>query len=85
MKTALVSFVCGILVGCFYGVLKVQAPAPPFIPLIGLAGILMGQQIVPILRTLLIDHRSVITRSLALTGESSTPKQDTPNLKVDRR
>ena len=38
----------GLLVGVIYAALNVRSPAPPVIALVGLFGILLGEQIVPI-------------------------------------
>jgi len=43
-----VSLAIGVLVGIIYGLLKVRSPAPPIVALIGLAGILLGEQVVPL-------------------------------------
>jgi XapX domain-containing protein len=45
MKIYLISFAVGTLVGVFYGVLDVRSPAPPAVALIGLFGILLGEQV----------------------------------------
>jgi len=50
MKTYLLSLAVGILVGVIYGLLRVRSPAPPVIALVGLAGILIGEQAVPLVR-----------------------------------
>jgi XapX domain-containing protein len=42
----------GLLVGAIYGTLNVRSPAPPVIALIGLLGILLGEQVVPIAKRL---------------------------------
>ena len=47
MKVYLVSFGAGLLVGVVYSLLNVRSPAPPVIALIGLLGILLGEQIIP--------------------------------------
>jgi len=44
----LISFGAGILAGVLYGVINVRSPAPPAIALIGLLGMLAGEQIVPV-------------------------------------
>ena len=44
MKPLLISFVVGLLVGVLYGVIKVKSPAPPIITLVGLLGIVLGEQ-----------------------------------------
>ncbi len=48
MKIYLVSLGAGLLVGVVYSLLGVRSPAPPIVALVGLAGILLGEQLVPI-------------------------------------
>lgn len=50
MKPYLISAAAGLLVGIIYSLLGVRSPAPPAIALIGLLGILVGEQLVPIAR-----------------------------------
>lgn len=50
MKLYLVSLAVGLAVGLIYGLLNVRSPAPPVIALIGLLGMLIGEQIVPVVR-----------------------------------
>ncbi|SCB58824.1 XapX domain-containing protein [Rhizobium aethiopicum] len=52
MKLYLLSLGAGLLVGIVYGLLNVRSPAPPVIALIGLLGILVGEQIIPFAKTL---------------------------------
>ncbi|MGD0426620.1 MAG: DUF1427 family protein [Candidatus Acidiferrales bacterium] len=44
MKALLISFVVGTLVGVLYGVIRVKSPAPPIIALVGLLGMVIGEQ-----------------------------------------
>jgi XapX domain-containing protein len=44
----LISLGAGILAGLLYGLINVRSPAPPAIALIGLLGMLVGEQIVPV-------------------------------------
>jgi XapX domain-containing protein len=53
MKAYLVSLVVGVLVGLIYNVLSVKSPAPPTIALVGLLGMLGGEHLIPLMRTLL--------------------------------
>jgi len=53
MKLYLVCLVLGVLVGALYGALNVRCPAPPVVALIGLFGILVGEQIPPLIRHVL--------------------------------
>jgi len=48
MRVYLLSLGAGLLVGLVYSLLNVRSPAPPVIALIGLLGILLGEQIIPI-------------------------------------
>lgn len=50
MKPYLLSLGAGLLIGAIYSLLGVRSPAPPIIALVGLLGILAGEQIVPIAR-----------------------------------
>jgi XapX domain-containing protein len=50
MKIYLVSLAAGILVGLIYALIQVRSPAPPAIALVGLLGMLIGEQAGPILR-----------------------------------
>ncbi len=53
MKMYLLSFGAGILVGIIYCLLNVRSPAPPLVALIGLLGILLGEQVMPVGKQLL--------------------------------
>jgi XapX domain-containing protein len=44
MKALLLSFLVGLLVGVLYGVIRVKSPAPPIIALLGLLGMVLGEQ-----------------------------------------
>lgn len=52
MKPYLLSLGAGVLVGVVYGLLNVRSPAPPAVALIGLLGILLGEQVVPVAKRL---------------------------------
>jgi XapX domain-containing protein len=48
MRMYLVSLGAGLLVGLIYSFLGVRSPAPPLVALVGLLGILVGEQVIPI-------------------------------------
>ncbi len=48
MKIYLVSLGAGLLVGVIYSLLQVRSPAPPLVALVGLLGILAGEQVLPL-------------------------------------
>ena len=53
MKMYLVALGVGTLVGVIYGLLDVRSPAPPVVALIGLLGMLAGEQVVPLAKRLI--------------------------------
>ena len=53
MKMYLAAAGAGLLVGVIYSLLQVRSPAPPLVALVGLLGILVGEQIVPVGRQML--------------------------------
>lgn len=52
MKIYLMSLGAGLLVGVIYSLISVRSPAPPVVALIGLLGILIGEQLPPLLRAI---------------------------------
>ena len=50
MKPYLFSLAAGLLVGVVYALVHVRSPAPPVIALVGLLGILAGEQIPPLVK-----------------------------------
>jgi XapX domain-containing protein len=56
MRMYVVALAVGILVGMIYGLLDVRSPAPPVVALVGLLGILMGEQAVPIAKRMMAGH-----------------------------
>ena len=51
MKPYLISLALGLLVGVIYSVFGVRSPAPPTVALVGLFGMLGGEQVIPLART----------------------------------
>lgn len=54
MKLYLLSLGAGVVVGIIYALIDVRSPAPPVIALIGLLGMLAGEQIPPVIKGYLI-------------------------------
>lgn len=82
MKIYLVSLAVGVLVGVIYALLNVRSPAPPVVALIGLLGILIGEQAVPIAKRLISGQPLTISWLKsdcgphifgALPGKAKTP------------
>ena len=47
MKTYIISFLVGSLVGVLYAVLQVRSPAPPLVALAGLLGMVLAESAWP--------------------------------------
>ncbi|MBR1202927.1 MULTISPECIES: XapX domain-containing protein [unclassified Bradyrhizobium] len=56
MKIYILSLGAGLLVGIIYSLLNVRSPAPPLVALVGLLGILVGEQIVPVARQIVVGE-----------------------------
>ena len=61
MKAYLAALALGLLVGAIYGLFQVRSPAPPVIALVGLLGILLGEQIPPLLRLALKSESTAVS------------------------
>ena len=75
MKPYLVSLAVGILVGVIYALLRVRSPAPPVIALVGLLGMLVGEQGTGVARSLLWPDAAVASSHLAAepAGKNHAP------------
>ena len=54
MKLYIFSLGAGVLIGVIYSLLTVRSPAPPLVALIGLLGMLVGEQVIPVGKQLLL-------------------------------
>ena len=68
MKVLLLSFVVGLAVGVLYGLIRVKSPAPPIVALVGLLGMVLGEQVGIWMQTKKLDVPGVV--SVCLVGES---------------
>jgi XapX domain-containing protein len=50
MLGSLISLLMGLAVGIVYGLVQVRSPAPPLFALVGLLGMVMGEQAVDVAR-----------------------------------
>jgi XapX domain-containing protein len=68
MKVLFVSFIVGLGVGVLYGLIRVKSPAPPIVALLGLLGMVLGEQLGVWIHTKKLD----VPRATAvcLVGES---------------
>lgn len=60
MRMYAVALAAGLLVGIIYGLLDVRSPAPPVVALVGLLGILLGEQVVPAVKRFLAGEQVTI-------------------------
>ena len=51
MRSYLASLILGLAAGVVYGLVKVRSPAPPAIALLGLLGMLAGEQAISLVRS----------------------------------
>lgn len=63
MKAYLLSLGVGILAGTLYALLSVRSPAPPVIALLGLLGMLIGEQVASRARGM-IERRSIVANAV---------------------
>lgn len=61
MKIYLFSLGAGLLVGIIYSLLNVRSPAPPVVALVGLLGILVGEQLIPFAKTLIKRESAAVS------------------------
>jgi XapX domain-containing protein len=69
MKPYLLSLAAGLLVGVVYSLVHVRSPAPPVVALVGLLGILIGEQIPPYVKQMI----SKTTSTSAFVGRQVKP------------
>lgn len=87
MKPYLLSLGAGLLVGVLYALMGVRSPAPPAIALLGLMGMLLGEQAVPIAKRLMArapvvaylktsDCAGQVLGPQAVAGDGPDPRKD---------
>jgi XapX domain-containing protein len=67
MRILLISFVVGLGVGILYGLIRVKSPAPPIVALLGLLGMVLGEQFGAWIHTKKLDVSRAA--SVCLVGE----------------
>jgi XapX domain-containing protein len=67
MKVPFLSFVVGLGVGVLYGLIRVKSPAPPIVALLGLLGMVLGEQFGTWIQTKKLDVSRAA--SVCLVGE----------------
>jgi XapX domain-containing protein len=67
MKVMFLSFIVGLGVGVLYGLIRVKSPAPPIVALLGLLGMVLGEQFGTWVQTKKLDVSRAA--SICLVGE----------------
>jgi len=67
MKILFLSFIVGLGVGVLYGLIRVKSPAPPIVALLGLLGMVLGEQFGVWIHTKKLDVSRAA--SVCLVGE----------------
>ena len=67
MKVLFLSFIVGLGVGALYGLIRVKSPAPPIVALLGLLGMVLGEQFGVWIHTKKLDVSRAA--SVCLVGE----------------
>ena len=67
MKILFLSFIVGLGVGAIYGLIRVKSPAPPIVALLGLLGMVLGEQLGTWIHTKKLDVPRAA--SVCLVGE----------------
>jgi XapX domain-containing protein len=67
MKILFLSFIVGLGVGVLYGLIRVKSPAPPIVALLGLLGMVIGEQFGTWIQTKKLDVSRAA--SVCLVGE----------------
>jgi XapX domain-containing protein len=67
MKVLFLSFIVGLGVGVLYGLIRVKSPAPPIVALLGLLGMVLGEQFGTWIQTKKLDVSHAA--SVCLVGE----------------
>jgi XapX domain-containing protein len=73
MKTYLLSLGVGLVVGILYSLLNVRSPAPPVVALVGLLGMLAGEQIIPAVRQMLAARTMSTVQAAPASDKASQP------------
>jgi XapX domain-containing protein len=67
VKGIFLSLIAGLVVGVLYGLIRVKSPAPPIVALLGLLGMVLGEQFGMWVQTKKLDIPRVV--SVRLVGE----------------
>jgi XapX domain-containing protein len=82
MKVLFLSFIVGLGVGVLYGLIRVKSPAPPIVALLGLLGMVLGEQFGTWIHTKKVDVSH--SASVCLVGERYDRQLYNPPLRKPR-
>ncbi|WP_066741022.1 XapX domain-containing protein [Cupriavidus sp. D384] len=87
MKIYLVSLGAGVLVGIIYALMQVRSPAPPAVALLGLLGMLIGEQVVPPIKRMIAGEPVTVAwfHSECVPKITGTPGPATLTAKNDEK
>jgi XapX domain-containing protein len=78
MKVLFLSFAVGLGVGALYGLIRVKSPAPPIVALLGLLGMVLGEQLGGRILTKNVNLRHAA--SVCLVGKHWDPGANVPSV-----
>lgn len=78
MRIYIASLIVGVLVGVLYSVVNVRSPAPPAWALVGLLGMLMGEQLIPFAKEHLFNTSSQV-QSTNQVQSSDVEQEEQPS------
>jgi len=81
MKILFLSFIVGLGVGVLYGLIRVKSPAPPIVALLGLLGMVLGEQFGVWIHTKKLDVSRAA--SVCLVGERYDRQPYNPPARYD--
>jgi XapX domain-containing protein len=73
MKPYILSLLGGLLAGAIYSLIRVRSPAPPIVALLGLLGMVIGTQIIPMARQLLANSTLPVGKPEVLQTHTTQP------------
>jgi XapX domain-containing protein len=74
MRSYLASLILGAAVGVVYALVKVRSPAPPAIALLGLLGMLAGEQAVSLARSRVFKNSVQLSAASGDRGEAAVSR-----------
>lgn len=81
MKPYILSLFGGLLAGAIYSLIRVRSPAPPMVALVGLLGMVIGNQVIPTGRQLLTNNTLSVGKQVVVqTNTMQSPALVKANL-----